>query len=331
MGLDAIRLATFAAVVSEGSFEAAARRLHITPSAVSQRIKALEQVVGQVLVCRAKPCRATEAGQPLLRLAGQISLLEQEALAAARGPLPGESRPTRVSVVVNADSLATWFPEAMAQASQRMQVVFDLRDDDQDHTAQLLRDGSVMAAVTAQRGAVQGCRVSRLGVMRYLPLASPGLMRRHFPRGVTPEALATVPMLVFDRKDRLQHRFLRTLTGVPVEPPVHYLPSVGGFVAAIRLGLGWGMVPEQQVTDLSEASGLVSLVDGGHLDVPLYWQRWRIDSVVLATLTDTVLAAATRVLRSSVTSLSDSVQTTWSDVSGRPVTGVSPPARAEVR
>lgn len=299
MGLDTILLATLAAVVSEGSFEAAARSLHVTPSAVSQRIKALEQAVGQVIVRRTKPCRATEAGQPLLRLAGQISLLEQEALTTARGPGSGDDDPTRVSVVVNADSLATWFPEAMAQASLRVPMVFDLREDDQDHTAQLLRDGSVMAAVTAQRVAVQGCAVRRLGVMRYLPLVSPDLMRRQFSAGVTREALTTVPMLVFDRKDQLQHRFVRALTGVPIDPPVHYLPSVGGFVAAIRFGLGWGMVPEQQAVELSEASGLVSLVEGGHLDVPLYWQRWRIDSVVLGALTDTVLEAAGRVLRAS--------------------------------
>lgn len=53
--MDAVQLATFQAVIEGGSFEAAARTLHVTPSAVSQRIKALEQAVGQVLVRRRTP------------------------------------------------------------------------------------------------------------------------------------------------------------------------------------------------------------------------------------------------------------------------------------
>ena len=145
-GLDSAQLRTLAAVVAEGSFDAAARLLHVTPSAVSQRIKALEETVGQVLVRRARPCVATDAGRPLLRLAGQLALLEREALADARGPLAGGGR-TRVAVVVNADSLATWFPAALARLPQRAGLSFDLRQDDQDHTAELLRDGSVTAAV----------------------------------------------------------------------------------------------------------------------------------------------------------------------------------------
>ncbi|GAB3816190.1 hypothetical protein GCM10027605_64820 [Micromonospora zhanjiangensis] len=158
-GLDSVQLRTLAAVVAEGSFEAAARLLHVTQSAVSQRIRALEGSVGQVLVRRSRPCRATEAGRPLLRLASQFALLEGEALAEARGSLAGARTASRVAVVVNADSLATWFVDALARLPAELAVSFDIRQDDQDHTAELLRDGSVMAGVTAQREAVQGCRV----------------------------------------------------------------------------------------------------------------------------------------------------------------------------
>ena len=83
--VDGEQLAAFAAVIELGSFDAAADRLHLTPSAVSQRIKALEQRVGQVLVVRQKPCIATPAGVPLLRLATQTALLEAEALAEMGG------------------------------------------------------------------------------------------------------------------------------------------------------------------------------------------------------------------------------------------------------
>lgn len=297
MAIDTVQLATFASVIHEGSFEAAARALHITPSAVSQRIKALEQTVGQVLVCRTKPCRPTEAGQPLLRLAAQLALLEREALDAARGPLTGTPTWTRVPIVVNADSLATWFLPALTALPRDLALCFDLREDDQDYTVDLLRDGSVMAAVTAEQQPVQGCRVERLGSMRYLAVAAPELVARHFPDGVTAAALATTPMVVFNRKDQLQHRFLRALTRRHLDPPVHYVPSVWGFNEAIRLGLGWGMVPEQLARVDIAAGRCVELAPGRHLDVPLYWQHWRLESTLLQALTASVKAAAAAALR----------------------------------
>src|SRR3954452_14647652 len=186
--MDQVQLATFQAVVDEGSFEAAARVLHVTPSAGSQRVKALEQSVGQVLVRRTKPCVATAAGEALVRFAGQVALLEREALRQARGG-------TRVSIVVNADSLHTWFLPALAAVPGPS---YQLHTDDQDYTADLLRSGTAMAAVTGQHVVVQGCRLERLGAMRYFPVGLPGMT-------------VDAPMVVYDRKDQLQHRFLAGL------------------------------------------------------------------------------------------------------------------------
>jgi LysR family transcriptional regulator (chromosome initiation inhibitor) len=281
--LDAVQLATFQAVIAEGSFEAAARALHVTPSAVSQRIKALEQDVGQVLVRRAKPAAPTEAGQALVRYAGQVALLEREALAAARGALAGSR--VRISVVVNADSLHTWFLPVLTRVPD---VLFDLHQDDQEYTADLLRTGTAMAAVTAQHVAVQGCRVERLGAMRYLAVAAPG-----FDAG----DLATAPVILLNRKDQLQHRFLAALTRRRLDPPIHYVPAAAAFVDAVRLGLGWALVPEQIArADIAEGR-VVELTPGRHLDVPLYWQYWRMQSAVLTALTEAVKAVAAGVLR----------------------------------
>jgi LysR family transcriptional regulator (chromosome initiation inhibitor) len=281
--LDAVQLATFQAVIAEGSFEAAARALHVTPSAVSQRIKALEQDVGQVLVRRAKPAAPTGAGQALVRYAGQVALLEREALAAARGALAGSR--VRISVVVNADSLHTWFLPVLTRVPD---VLFDLHQDDQEYTADLLRAGTAMAAVTAQHVAVQGCRVERLGAMRYLAVAAPG-----FDAG----DLAAAPVILLNRKDQLQHRFLTALTRRRLDPPVHYVPAAAAFVDAVRLGLGWALVPEQIARADIDAGRVVELTPGRHLDVPLYWQYWRMQSEVLTALTDAVKAVAAEVLR----------------------------------
>jgi LysR family transcriptional regulator (chromosome initiation inhibitor) len=296
-GLDSTQLRTLAAVVGEGSFEAAARLLHVTQSAVSQRIRGLEESVGQVLVRRSRPCGVTEAGRPLLRLANQLVLLEREAVAEARGPLAGTRTRTRMAVVVNADSLATWFVGALARLPADLALCFDIRQDDQDHTAELLRDGTVTAAVTARREAVQGCRVRRLGAMRYRALAAPALAGRWFADGLSGSALAAAPVVVFDRKDRLQHRFLRAVTGRDLDPPVHYVPSVPAFGEAVRLGLGWGLVPEQLARADLASGACVDLDHDRTIDVPLYWQHWRLDSAMLAALTDAVHASAAEALR----------------------------------
>lgn len=297
MALDPVQLTTFAAVINDGSFEAAARSLHVTPSAVSQRIKALEQAVGQVLVRRVKPCEPTEAGRALVRLASQVALLEREALDSARGAMAGGRTRIRVPVVVNADSLATWFMPALAALPAGAALTLDIHQDDQDYTADLLRAGTAMAAVTATHVAVQGCRVERLGAMRYRALATPTLWRSHFTGADPTAGFETAPMIVLNRKDRLQHRFMGKLSRRAFDPPVHYVPAVPAFNEAIRLGLGWGMLPEWFADDDIAAGRCVDLAPGRHLDVPLYWQYWRLESTVLTLLTTAVRTAATSALR----------------------------------
>ncbi|MFW6090929.1 MAG: LysR family transcriptional regulator ArgP [Actinomycetota bacterium] len=296
--LDLAQLTALAAAVEEGSFDAAARRLHVTPSAVSQRIKALESQTGRILVRRSRPTRPTDAGQVLVRLARQLTLLESEAFARLSDDAADpEGLRLRLPVAVNADSVATWFLDALATVPQRHVATFDIRQEDQDHSIALLRDGSVMAAVTTEPRAVQGCRVERLGAMRYRAVVSPEFHSRYFADGPTADALHAAPMLVYNRKDALQSRFAELLTGVRPDPPVTYLPSSTGFVDAARLGLGWGMVPEQLAAPGIDAADLVELAPGRTMDVPLYWQRWRLESSSLAALTDAVKRQAQASLR----------------------------------
>ncbi|MDF2823132.1 MAG: transcriptional regulator, LysR family [Mycobacterium sp.] len=283
--LGADQLAALAAVVESGSFDAAADRLYVTPSAVSQRIKALEQRVGQVLVIREKPCRVTAAGVPLLRLAAQTALLEAEALAETAG---GSVRHTRVAIAVNADSMATWFTAVLAGLPE---VLLDIRIEDQDHSAQLLREGAAMGAVTTERTAVPGCRVQALGVMRYIPVADPQFCRRHFSDGFTRESAAQAPSLAWNRSDALQDMLVRKIFRRNIERPVHYIPTAEGFGAAVAAGLGWGMYPEQLAAPALRDGSFERVVEA-HLDVPLYWQCWKLDSTVVTGLTAAVRAAA---------------------------------------
>lgn len=265
-------LRALSAVVDEGTFEAAANRLHISPSAVSQRIKALEVSAGSIVVRRTTPCTPTDAGAVLLRMARQVQLLESEARSAMSG---GTAVGTAAPVAVNADSLATWFVSVLVEAAGWKNTTLELHVEDQDHSARLLRRGDVMGAVTADPRPVNGCTVQALGVMRYVPVATPALRDRF--TGNSGLDWAGMPVIQFNAKDDLQRSFL-SARNISVPPPRHTVPSSEGFLAAVQAGLGWGMLPELQL-GTSLADGTLVRLDGqDHCDVLLYWQAWSLDS-----------------------------------------------------
>lgn len=294
---------TLAAVIDEGTFDAAARRLRLTPSAVSQRVKALEQQLGRVLVVRSKPTKATDAGAAVVRLARQLALLEHDALAGF-GLDAAPDRPISIALAVNADSLGTWFLPALARVAERHPVVFDLHRDDQDFTAGLLESGTVMGAVTSQAAAVAGCLVRPLGVMRYRAVATPGFVARWSLDGSSPGAhtghdgagaLAAAPLVDFDRRDDLQRDFVRAQGVDPEVPPRHFVPASNDFATAVKLGLGWGMLPGFQ-SDAELERGELVLLGGDPIDVPLYWQQWNLRSPLLDAIADELAAEARREL-----------------------------------
>jgi LysR family transcriptional regulator (chromosome initiation inhibitor) len=290
--LDYAALTALAAVVREGSFERAARALHVTPSAISQRIRLLEERVGCALVVRDQPCRATETGRRLCQHVDRVQLLEQDlqetlpALAPegiARVPLP---------IAVNADSLATWLAPVIAGFAAEHPVLMEVAVDDQDHTTEWLRSGAVLAAVTGTARPAAGCNSRPLGTMRYLAVASPAFVRRYFPQGVGAGSLSKAPSLLFNTKDELQARWARRLCHRDVELPRHTLPSSHAFVTATLVGMGWGMQPQALIAPYLKDGSLVELVQNTPLDVPLHWQSARAASGVLDGLSRAVLAAA---------------------------------------
>jgi len=285
---------TLAVVVDEGTLDAAARRLHVTPSAVSQRIKTLEEQLGRLVLVRSKPVRATEAGAAIIRLARQAALLEHDALAQLGGDEAEGAALTSVPLAVNADSLGTWFLEPLARLGRRHPVVFDLHRDDQDFTAALLESGTVMGAVTTRATAVSGCRVSVLGAMRYEAVATPAFVQRWLT-GDRAADLAVAPLVDFDRRDDLQNAWLAAQGVDPARPPRHYVPASNDFATATRLGLGWAMLPRLQSQDALDRGELV-LLGGDPVDTVLHWQQWNLRSPLLDAIADEVVAEGRRVL-----------------------------------
>jgi LysR family transcriptional regulator (chromosome initiation inhibitor) len=283
------------AVTETGSFEQAAARLRLTASAVSQRVRALEEQLGQPLVVRSRPCRATRAGQRLLQYLVRAALLDAEFLAASAAE---QAAPLAVALAVNADSLATWFLPALDPFLSRERVLVDLIVDDQDHTYALLEAGQALACVSTEPRPMRGCVAEPLGGMRYRALAAPGFRGRWFAQGMTAEAARRAPALVFNRKDKLQADFLESRFRLaPGSYPCHYVPASEPFLRAVLLGFGWGMVPDLQAGPHLAGGALVELAPDAPIDVSLFWHSWKVQSPRLERLSQTVIAAARRVLR----------------------------------
>lgn len=284
--LDYAALAALSEIIRRGSFDAAAAALGVTPSAVSQRIKGLEERLGRVLIHRGPPARGTETGWRLMQHLDQVRLLEQR-LDASLHP------PAVLRLAVNADSLATWFPAAMAA----LPVLYDLVLDDQDHARDWLRQGQVSAAISSDPQPVPGCDVLALGSMRYLALATPDFLARHFAAGVTAASLRAAPAIIFNAKDALQSQWAQMAAGERLHLPGHRIPASEPFARAAELGLGWGMIPESMAAPALRQGLLQPLVPDLALDVALYWHVQRAMAPALAPLTAAIRKRAAAELR----------------------------------
>lgn len=293
--LDYPALAAVGAVIREGSFERAASVLGITPSAISQRIRGLEERLGTILIIRGQPCVPTGPGRRLCAHLDRVRLLEAGLAPALTG---GTGTPPALKIAVNADSLATWFPQAAASFGRETNLSLELTLDDETHTAGRLRSGEVLAAVTADPEPVQGCKTIALGALRYAACASPDFMARHFSAGVNGETLAMAPCMRFDRRDLLQARWVSEAHAADLIAPIHWVPSTQGFLDLALAGLAWGLQPVQLAGPHLAAGRLIELPPALRIGVKLYWTVARLHASPLRHLTKAVRLAADRSLTS---------------------------------
>lgn len=294
MQLDPRQTQAFRAVIECGSFEQAAARLHLTPPAISQRVRALESTLGTSLVVRSRPCRPTELGQRLLQYLRRAQLLEADLLAEMAEQ---SDAPLIVVAALNADSLGTWFFPALAEVLIRERVLLDLTVEDQDHTYSLLESGLAIGCISTEPKPMRGCTAEPLGIMRYRLVASEPFRQRFFPHGLSRAAARHAPVVAYTRKDRLQSAFLLERFGLPTGAyPTHYVPGAEPHYQAIRYGLGYGMVPELLIRDALARGEVLDLDPDTPRDVALYWHTWKVQSPRMEHLSRQIIEAAPRLL-----------------------------------
>lgn len=293
--LDYKLLQASAEVIRHGSFEKAARELGLTQSAVSQRVKLLEERLGQPVIIRAKPIAATAAGQRLLAHYQSVRLLEQE-LQEELPDIQSDGGFGQVSLAINADSLATWFVDVPKHLFEELGLLVHLRVDDESLNHESLQDGTVLGAVSMRANPIQGCRVRPLGLMRYVLVVSPEFNERYFANGVTAESLRACPAVNFSEHDELQNQFLKQYFGLnPGEFPAHMVPSSQGFVTVAEQGIAYAVVEQHQAEEGLRAGRLIRPCDY-EIDRPLYWHHKTIQSRLLDQVNEIVISQARRFL-----------------------------------
>jgi LysR family transcriptional regulator (chromosome initiation inhibitor) len=293
-------LECLAAIVEEGGFDRAAVRLSITQSAVSQRLRSLEVQVGTVLIVRSRPLRPTSAGRLLLKHAMQMRLLRSELERDLKDLTPGAlgsgGDPERISIAINADSIATWALPALGKLA-RQGLGLEIIADDQDFTIEWLREGQVLGCVTTLKQALRSCKMVPLGAMRYVAVAEAAYAAQHCPDGLTPYNFRRLAFIAFNRKDDLQSEFIAAAFDLRrVALNQLYVPSSQGQLRAVMDGWGVSVVPELQARDDLADGRLVDIAPGRTLPVELYWHCWNLDSVVLDSLTAALTEAASTAL-----------------------------------
>lgn len=282
------------AVIRERGFERAAQKLCITQSAVSQRIKQLENLFGQPLLVRTVPPRPTEQGQKLLALLHQVEMLEEQWLADESGG----STPLLLSIAVNADSLATWLLPALKDVLADSPVRLNLQVEDESRTQERLRRGEVVGAVSIQPQALPSCLMDQLGALDYLFVASPDFASRYFPNGVTRNALLKAPAVAFDHLDDMHQAFLQQYFDLPPgSVPCHIVNSSEAFVQLARQSSVCCMIPHLQIGDELAKGELIDLTPGLYQRRMLYWHRFAPESRLMRRVTDALLEHGHRVLR----------------------------------
>lgn len=282
--LDHKQCQAFLAVIETGSFEHAALQLNVTASAVTLRVKALEQSLGHILIIRERPCRPTQTGQDLLQYLNKVTLLEQDLFHQLTGKHQ-DSAFYQAHIAMNADSLATWFLPALKDTILKEKIILKMYLDDQDHTHHLLTSGQVNACISSIAHAQQGCNAVYLGKIRYHMVACPSFIQQWFPKGITRQALRHAPAVIFNRKDEMHVKILLQHFGLAKAVyPYHLIPSSESFLHAIEMGFGYGMLPDLQI----QGTNLVTLSTALSTDIELYWHHWQQQSEQMKKLTDKV-------------------------------------------
>ncbi|PSW20707.1 ArgP/LysG family DNA-binding transcriptional regulator [Photobacterium sanctipauli] len=291
--LDHREMETLIAIIDGQSFDSAARHLNISPGAVSQRIKSLENRLGRSVLIRSTPPKTTAAGEQVLTYARRLLLIQKEMGLALKNNLDADV--LSLTIAVNHDSLSCWFLDVVSSLSDKPHLSFDIRTSNTISTQELLKSGEVIAAITSKNNQVAGCKTRYLGKLEYIPVCSQSFFKSHFSSDLGKAQLASAPIVLFDRNDDLVKKFLSLYKLQADQVKTHYIPCSHILLDAIKRGIGWTMLPRLLIEDQLTTSELVTIAPHS-LFIELYWNTWEQVSETITQVENQVISIASKKL-----------------------------------
>jgi LysR family transcriptional regulator (chromosome initiation inhibitor) len=289
--LDYKLLHALSVLITQQNFEKAASELCITQSALSQRIKLLEQTIGQPVVVRSQPVRATPIGKKLLSHYQQVALLEQDVIPDIYAEKTNDT--IAVNLASNADSLATWLIDGLSDVTHQYKIALNLLIADENRTINYLKNGEVFGAISTQNKALPGCTFDKLGDMEYILVASKTFKQRYFSNGINYHSLQQAPAVAFDQKDDMHIKYIEDEIGLPGSSyPCHTVRSSEAFVGFAKQGLAYCLIPKLQIQKELISGELIDLRPGSSLTRTLYWHRWILLKGAFKALSDIIIQKA---------------------------------------
>ena len=275
------------AVLLEQNFERAAARLHVTQSAISQRIKLLENQLGQPLLIRAQPLQPTQLGQQLLGHYQRVLQLETE----LTNQLSSDTQQAQtMPIAVNADSLSSWFIPALAPLLQKEKIELNLYVEDESRTWERMRSGEALACVTSKAEGIAGSKSTFLGYMEYFCVATPTFMQRYFSEGINKKTLSQAPATAFDQHDDIHLQFLRDHFDLQLgQYPCHTIRSSEAFVDLTLASGAYSLNSRFLIEKYLKTGELINLLPEYQVKVPLYWHHWQLAGKLMTQLTENLL------------------------------------------
>ena len=258
-------LPAFRAVARSENLREAAEQLHLTPSAISQQIKLLEDQVGFPLFDRrGRRVVLNAAGEALQRAVEPALDRLDEGLRAAAALAAGTTQRIRVTLLPS--FAQRWFLPRMARWRERHPDIA-LELETSQHLVDLQREG-IHAALRQGGGQWRGLVAERLIDSPLIALGSPPAARRLAGRGV--EALATEPLL---GAPKLWERFFELAGCRALVNPVATFNDAGLMLQAAEQGIGITLAREVLAADALREGRLVRLAPQALPDdsVYTYW------------------------------------------------------------
>ena len=289
--IDAKQLEALYEVTRQGRFDTAAKQLNITPSAISQRVKALEAAMGTTLLLRGREVAATSAGEYVLEFINKVNLLEHDLMRKLKPSFVDEY--VSVALAVNSDSLMTWFQPIYTKIIKTLDVLPEIIVDDQDATFGYLIKGAVVGCVSSKKLNKRNINNVLLGSMDYTCVAHAKFAKKWFPQGLSAHNVFKAPAICYNADDSLHDDLLLRLFGIKnAKYPKSFTPSI----AAIYDECGYGMVPTVMVAPALATGELVDLSPNHHYAMELYWCCWHEQSGLYAQISSMVVQMARQAL-----------------------------------